>query len=59
LLDHADGVTELVMHPAVGVSGYAWGYDWQRELGALSAPSLRGELEKRGIVLAAPSSVAN
>ncbi|HEX2121460.1 MAG TPA: ChbG/HpnK family deacetylase, partial [Thermoanaerobaculia bacterium] len=35
LLDHVDGVTELVTHPGLGVSGYGWGYDWEGETRAL------------------------
>jgi predicted glycoside hydrolase/deacetylase ChbG (UPF0249 family) len=57
LLDHVQGITELVTHPGVAVSGYAWGYDWDRETRALCDPRLREELGKRGITLAAPSAV--
>lgn len=57
LLDHVRGVTELVTHPGIGVSGYAWGYDWDREMRALCDPRLREELARRGITLAAPSAV--
>lgn len=56
LLDHVHGVTELVTHPGVGVNGYTWGYDWERETRALCDPRLRNELATRGITLAAPSS---
>ena len=56
LLDHVDGVTELVTHPGVNVGGYAWGYDWDAETRALCAPHLREELARRGIELAAPSA---
>lgn len=55
LLDDVRGVTELVTHPGIDVSGYAWGYDWNRETDALCAPHLRAELERRGIELIAPS----
>lgn len=55
LLDHVQGVTELVTHPGLGVSGYAWGYDWDRETRALCDPRLRDELATRVILLAAPS----
>ena len=58
LLDHVEGITELVTHPGIGVSGYAWGYDWDRETRALCDPRLRDELAKRVIQLATPSSVA-
>jgi predicted glycoside hydrolase/deacetylase ChbG (UPF0249 family) len=54
LLDHVRGLTELVTHPGVGVGGYAWGYDWEREMRALCAPGLREELMRRGIELMAP-----
>ena len=57
LLDHVQGVTELVTHPGLGVRGYTWGYDWERETGALCDPRLREELAVRGITLAAPSGV--
>jgi chitin disaccharide deacetylase len=57
LLDHVDGVTELVTHPGVGVDGYAWGYDWDAETRALCDPRLREELARRGIELTAPSLV--
>lgn len=55
LLDHVEGVTELVTHPGVGVSGYDWGYAWDAETRALCDPHLRDELAKRGIELSAPS----
>ena len=57
LLDHVDGVTELVTHPGVHVSGYDWGYAWDAETRALCAPQLRDELAKRGIGLVAPSHI--
>jgi len=58
LLDHIDGVTELVTHPGVSVSGYAsWDYEWDRETRALCAPGLREEIARRGIELTTPSSV--
>lgn len=57
LFDPVQGVTELVTHPGVGVRGYAWGYDWERETRALCDPRLREELTVRGITLAAPSRV--
>jgi len=55
LLDHVDGVTELVTHPGVGVSGYEWGYAWDEETRALCEPALKSELARRGIALIAPS----
>ena len=56
LLDHVRGVTELVTHPGVGVSGYGWGYAWDEETRALCDPALREELARRGIELIAPSA---
>jgi predicted glycoside hydrolase/deacetylase ChbG (UPF0249 family) len=59
LLDHVDGVTELVTHPGVGVLGYArWGYEWDRETRALCAPGLREEIARRGIELKTPAASA-
>lgn len=55
LLDHVEGVTELVTHPGVGVSGYDWGYAWDAETRALCDPRLDEALVKRGIELSAPS----
>jgi predicted glycoside hydrolase/deacetylase ChbG (UPF0249 family) len=57
LLEHVEGVTELVTHPGVGVSGYAWGYVWEEETRALCDARLREELAKRGIELTAPSGL--
>jgi predicted glycoside hydrolase/deacetylase ChbG (UPF0249 family) len=57
LLDHVEGVTELVTHPGVNVSGYTWGYDWDAETRALCAPNLRDELARRGITLRTPSQI--
>ncbi len=54
LLDHVEGVTELVTHPGVNVSGYAWGYAWDEETRALCDPRLREELARRDISLIAP-----
>lgn len=54
LLDHVEGVTELVTHPGLGVSGYGWGYAWEQETRALCDPRLPGELAARGIELVAP-----
>lgn len=57
LLDHVEGVTELVTHPGVNVSGYAsWGYAWDEETRALCDPRLRAALATRGIELVAPST---
>ena len=58
LLDHVDGVTELVTHPGWDVRGYEhWGYDSNAETRALCDPRLREELLKRDIRLAAPSHI--
>ena len=57
LLDHVEGVTELVSHPGIGVSGFGWGYEWDAELRALCDPRLRDELRARGIQLIAPSDL--
>lgn len=56
LLDHVEGITELVTHPGVAVTGYDhWRYDWDAETRALSEPRLREELLNRGIELVSPS----
>ncbi|HEX8617535.1 MAG TPA: ChbG/HpnK family deacetylase [Thermoanaerobaculia bacterium] len=57
LLDHVQGVTELVTHPGIGVTGYDWQYEWERETRALCAAGLRDELAKRNIELIAPSQL--
>lgn len=56
LLDHVEGLTELVTHPGVGVGGYDWGYAWDAETRALCDPRLRDELARRGIELTTPGS---
>lgn len=59
LLDHVEGVTELVTHPGVAVDGYgAWGYEWDRETRALCAPGLREETARRGIELTTPRAAS-
>jgi len=56
LLDHVDGVTELVTHPGINVNGYAhWNYDWDRETNALCDPAVRQEIVARNIELIGPS----
>ena len=56
LLDHVEGVTELVTHPGIGVTGYAhWRYAWDEETRALCDPRLREAIVARGIELLAPS----
>jgi predicted glycoside hydrolase/deacetylase ChbG (UPF0249 family) len=59
LLDHVDGITELVAHPGIAVTGYSWGYDWERETRALCDPRLRDELARREIVLTTPLQTYN
>jgi predicted glycoside hydrolase/deacetylase ChbG (UPF0249 family) len=57
LLDHVDGVTELVTHPGVGVTGYAhWGYAWDEETRALCDPAVREAIAARGIQLVGPAN---
>jgi len=56
LLDHVSDVTELVAHPGVNVSGYAyWNYDWDAETRALCDPRLRAAISAKGIQLITPS----
>lgn len=57
LFDDIDGVTELVTHPGVAVSGYGWAYEWDRETAALCATGLREEVARRGIQLIRPSDL--
>lgn len=52
LLDHVEGVTELVTHPGSGdglSESYGWNYEWRREADALCDPRVREECERRGI----------
>lgn len=58
LLDHVDGVTELVAHPGLGeiASAYDWGYDWNEETAALCDPSVRDAITEKGIKLTTPSA---
>jgi predicted glycoside hydrolase/deacetylase ChbG (UPF0249 family) len=50
-----DGVSELVCHPGIGTDAisrtYPWGFRWDDETRALTAPQLRPDLEDRGIAL--------
>ena len=56
LLDHVDGLTELVTHPGVAVDAYPhWRYDWDSETRALCDPGLRVAMSMRGIALVTPS----
>ena len=58
LLDHVEGVTELVTHPGAGVTGYAhWRYDWEEETRALCDPRVREAILAKGIELVGPSNV--
>lgn len=58
LLEHVEGVTELVTHPGVDVDAYAhWGYGWDAETRALCDPKLREAIARRGIELIAPSQL--
>lgn len=58
LLEHVDGVTELVTHPGVNVAGYAhWRYEWDAETAALCDPRVRDAIARRGIELVAPSAI--
>ena len=57
LLDHVEGLTELVTHPGVDVSGYAWGYAWEEETRSLCDPRLPEEIARRRIELVAPSGI--
>ena len=57
LLDYVEGVTELVAHPGVGVTGYAhWRYQWDEETRALCDPRVREAIERNGIERIAPSA---
>jgi predicted glycoside hydrolase/deacetylase ChbG (UPF0249 family) len=58
LLDCVDGVTELVTHPGIHVSGYAhWRYEWDRETDALCDPRVREAIAAKGVELARPSNI--
>jgi len=59
LLDHVEGVTELVAHPGVGVTSYPhWNYAWDEETRALCDPRVREAIVARGIELVGPSETA-
>ncbi len=54
LLDHVEGITELVTHPGIGdglSDCYNWRYEWQREAVALCDERVRLEAERLGIDL--------
>lgn len=58
LLDHLRDITELVVHPGIGVTGYAhWGYEWEGEMRALCDPRVREVIAGRGIELIGPSHI--
>ena len=58
LFEHVEGVTELVTHPGINVTGYEhWGYAWDAETRALCDPRLREVLAQRGIELIGPSAL--
>ena len=58
MLDHVDGVTELVCHPGVGDKdlrrAYSWNYEWDAETNALCDPRVRAAIVERGIVIGTP-----
>lgn len=54
LLDHVEGVTELVTHPGIGdglAERYGWSYEWQQEADALCDARVREACARRGIEL--------
>lgn len=56
MLDHVDGLTELVTHPGIHVGGYAhWRYEWDAETEALCDPRVREAIAAKGIALVGPS----
>jgi chitin disaccharide deacetylase len=58
LLDYVEGVTELVAHPGVGVTGYShWSYDWEAETRALCDPAVRQAVAAKQIQLIGPSQL--
>ena len=60
LLDHVDGVTELVTHPGIGVTSYPhWRYAWDEETRALCDPRVREAIAARGIERIRPSEAAS
>ena len=58
LLQHAEGTTELVTHPGIGVDTYPhWRYAWDEETAALCNRSVREAIVNRGFELITPSQV--
>ena len=55
VIRHVDGTVELVVHPGASdrdlAAAYDWGYEWERELGALCSPEVRAEIEREGVEL--------
>ena len=55
LIDHAEGVTELVTHPGVGTDSiakrYDWGYAWDQETAALCDQRVRNAIREQRIEL--------
>ena len=52
-----EGTSELVCHPGAGdgaiASAYGWGFRWDEEAAALTAPAVRETLQREGIQLIA------
>ena len=58
LFEHVAGVTELVAHPGISVSGYPhWGYAWEEETRALCDPAVLDAIVVGNIELIAPSAL--
>ena len=56
LLDCVEGVTELITHPGIGVTGYShWAYNWEAETRALCDPAVRQAVAAKNIELTGPS----
>jgi chitin disaccharide deacetylase len=63
LPDLGPGLHEFACHPAAGSAAgytrYDWGYDWQRELDALTSPVLADRLAELGLTLTDFRTAAN
>ena len=56
LLDYVENVTELVVHPGIGVTSYGhWSYNWEAETRALCDPAVRQAIAAKNIELTGPS----
>ena len=56
LLDCVEDTTELVTHPGMHVTGYAyWQYDWEAETRALCDPAVKHAVAAKNIELIGPS----